>query len=109
MLDKGVDGFGNEHLYSDVVGRTPGTMNDEEMQLKAEMWPRIDGLIDAGGELVRNVKVDDKRDAAFASSRLAGETNEYVLLGVIGTETGGRANGRWTKADRRGMDSSMDS
>ena len=70
----------DEQLYDFLVRRTLDGLDDREVQLRAQIWLRIDGLVDGGGELVRNVKVDDIRDAVFASSKLIGAPNEFVLL-----------------------------
>ena len=80
MLEEEVVQCGDEVLYAFLVQRCLGGLNDREAQLRAQIWLRIDGLIDEGGELVRNVKVDDARDAVYASSKLIGAPNEFVLL-----------------------------
>lgn len=80
MLEKEVVQCDDEQLYDFMVKRCLAGLDDLGVQLRAQMWLRIDGLIDEGGELVRNVKVDDIRDAVLASSKLIGAPNEFVLL-----------------------------
>lgn len=80
MLEEEVRQCDDEQLYESLVIRCLGGLDDVAVQLRAQIWLRIDGLIDEGGDLVRNVKVDDVRDAVFASSKLIGAKDEFVLF-----------------------------
>lgn len=80
MLEEEVVQCDDEVLYAFLVKRCLGGLDDREVQLRAQIWLRIDGLVDEGGELVRNVKIDDVRDAVYASSKLISAPNEFVLL-----------------------------
>ena len=80
MLEEEVEHCDDDVLYEYLVKRCLGGLDDVAVQLRAQTWLRIDGLIDEGGELGRNVRVDDVRDAVFASSKLIGAANEFVLL-----------------------------